>query len=210
MGRSQIRALYDAVFLTSAVVGLVVLSSLARSEVKTTTYVEPAEIASHDIRDRSTRRHESLTNTRPPAAPAFIQPKKASNSSPVTAPAFLFEAATHQDGLDDDTLAERQRDLIAYLNARAAIPARGGATRATIRVLRALRRGDGVVRVDGRSLQRKDFGHLLNRLGLAHGGKGVEIGVSKGKNCEQLRKAWRGASLHCIDPCPWLRILQNT
>ena len=187
--------------------------------LRTTTFREPAEIVrrtdaaiaatatAKDIPkiDRSSQ-HFSDRAPRPVNLLKMRQnmeklaDSRTSSSSRGNAPKFLFDTANHnQDGLSDAVLAERQRSLVTYLRARRATPARGGATRATTKALRKMRGQDGVVRLGGKPLRRQDFGLLLNRLGL-HRGKGMEIGVAKGKNCEALRKAWQGAELHCMDP----------
>jgi len=45
---------------------------------------------------------------------------------------------------------------------------------------------------------RKDFGYLLNYLGLT--GHGVEVGVRKGNYSEYLLETWKGETLYSVDP----------
>ncbi|TNF99071.1 MAG: hypothetical protein EP297_06510 [Gammaproteobacteria bacterium] len=45
---------------------------------------------------------------------------------------------------------------------------------------------------------RKDFGYVLNYLGLV--GLGVEVGVRKANYSEHLLKTWKGMKLYSIDP----------
>ena len=57
-----------------------------------------------------------------------------------TEDAAIAATATAKDIAAPPVLAERQRSLVSYLRWRSAIPARGGATRATTKALRKLRR----------------------------------------------------------------------
>jgi hypothetical protein len=45
---------------------------------------------------------------------------------------------------------------------------------------------------------RKDFGYILNYLGLTN--LGVEVGVRKGNYSEHLLSTWRGNTLYSVDP----------
>jgi hypothetical protein len=49
-----------------------------------------------------------------------------------------------------------------------------------------------------RMLERAEFGHLLNRLGLL--GDGVEVGVAAGEFSKTILDVWEGRRLHLIDP----------
>ena len=52
--------------------------------------------------------------------------------------------------------------------------------------------------MNGVIYSRKDFGFILNYLGLT--GPGVEVGVRKGNYSEYLLETWNGKTLYSVDP----------